>query len=117
MSPATTSPGTASATRTVDIAIVGGGLVGASLACALAPLIEQHGLSVAVIEASPILDLAAAPWQPSFDARASAISLGTALHFTDMGCGRRWPRRPPRSAASMSASAATSVPPASMPGS
>ncbi|WP_052004319.1 MULTISPECIES: 2-octaprenyl-6-methoxyphenyl hydroxylase [unclassified Halomonas] len=69
----------------VDIAIVGGGLVGASLACALAPLIERHGLTVAVIEAAPLLDLAAAPWQPSFDARASAISLGTSRHFTDLG--------------------------------
>lgn len=76
------------AAERVDIAIVGGGLVGASLACALAPLIERYRLSVAVIEASPVLDLAAAPWQPSFDARASAISLGTSLHFTDMGV---WP--------------------------
>ncbi|HSH57000.1 MAG TPA: 2-octaprenyl-6-methoxyphenyl hydroxylase [Halomonas sp.] len=84
MSPEVTLP----AAEAVDIAIVGGGLVGASLACALLPLIERHGLSVAVIEASPILDLAAAPWQPSFDARASAISLGTSLHFTEMGV---WP--------------------------
>jgi len=83
MSLETTTPDPA--TTTVDIAIVGGGLVGASLACALAPLIERHGLSVAVIEAAPILDLAAAPWQPSFDARASAISRGTSLHFADMG--------------------------------
>ena len=96
MSPGTTSPVTASGTKTVDIAIVGGGLVGASLACALAPLIERHGLSVAVIEASPILDLASAPWQPSFDARASAISLGTALHFTDMGV---WPEMAEEAAA------------------
>ena len=40
------------ASREVDIAIVGGGLVGASLACALAPLIERHGVSVAVVEAA-----------------------------------------------------------------
>ncbi|EWG99817.1 hypothetical protein Q427_22860 [Halomonas sp. BC04] len=58
----------------MDIAIVGGGLVGASLACALAPLIERHGLRVAVIEAAPMLDSASAPWQPSFDARSSAIA-------------------------------------------
>ncbi|MCE8017233.1 2-octaprenyl-6-methoxyphenyl hydroxylase [Halomonas sp. MCCC 1A17488] len=71
--------------RQVDIAIVGGGLVGASLACALAPLIERRGLSVAVIEAAPLLDSAAAPWQPSFDARASAIAQGSAERFRAMG--------------------------------
>lgn len=69
----------------VDLAIVGGGLVGASLASALAPLIEQRALSVAVIEATPILELASAPFQPSFDARASAIARGSAEHFARMG--------------------------------
>ncbi|MFP4262428.1 MAG: 2-octaprenyl-6-methoxyphenyl hydroxylase [Halomonas sp.] len=78
-------PSLQAAATPVDIAIVGGGLVGASLACALAPLIERHGLRVAVIEAAPLLDLAAEPWQPSFDARASAISLGTSRHFADLG--------------------------------
>ncbi|QTF94289.1 2-octaprenyl-6-methoxyphenyl hydroxylase [Halomonas sp. BM-2019] len=71
--------------RRVDIAIVGGGLVGASLACALVPLIERHGLSVAVIEAAPLLEMTEAPFQPSFDARASAIAQGSASHFADMG--------------------------------
>ncbi|MFY0991666.1 2-octaprenyl-6-methoxyphenyl hydroxylase [Halomonas sp. C05BenzN] len=69
----------------VDIAIVGGGLVGASLGCALVPLIERLGLSVAVIEAAPLLDRVDAPWQPSFDARASAIAQGSATHFAAMG--------------------------------
>ncbi|MFW3616973.1 2-octaprenyl-6-methoxyphenyl hydroxylase [Billgrantia antri] len=71
--------------RQVDIAIVGGGLVGASLGCVLAPLIERHGLSVAVIEAAPVLDSVAAPWQPSFDARSSAIAQGSAERFRAMG--------------------------------
>ncbi|WP_010626029.1 2-octaprenyl-6-methoxyphenyl hydroxylase [Halomonas sp. KM-1] len=76
---------TAVATRQVDVAIVGGGLVGASLACALAPLIERHGLSVAVIEAAPMPELAATAWQPSFDARSSAIAQGSAERFRAMG--------------------------------
>ena len=63
---------TAAATRRVDVAIVGGGLVGASLACALAPLIERHGLSVAVIEAAAMPEVTDTTWQPSFDARSSA---------------------------------------------
>lgn len=69
----------------VDIAIIGGGLVGASLGCALAPLIKRLGLRVAVIEAAPLHQRVEAPWQPSFDARASAIAQGSAIHFARMG--------------------------------
>lgn len=76
---------TATAMHQVDIAIVGGGLVGASLACALAPLIERHELSVAVIEAAPMPELADTAWQPSFDARSSAIAQGSAERFRSMG--------------------------------
>ncbi|WP_148252415.1 2-octaprenyl-6-methoxyphenyl hydroxylase [Aidingimonas lacisalsi] len=71
--------------QSVDIAIVGGGLVGASLACALAPLIAQRDLKVAIIEAAPLPKLAATSYQPSFDARASAIALGSQQRFHSMG--------------------------------
>ncbi|MBF8222573.1 2-octaprenyl-6-methoxyphenyl hydroxylase [Halomonas sp. 328] len=71
--------------RPVDIAIIGGGLVGASLACALAPLIRRHDLRVAVIEATPLPAAGEADWQPSFDARASAIAQGSRWHFEALG--------------------------------
>ncbi|ATJ81013.1 2-octaprenyl-6-methoxyphenyl hydroxylase [Halomonas beimenensis] len=73
------------ASRRVDIAIIGGGLVGASLGCALAPLIRRRGLEVAVIEAAPLPEDLHAPWQPSFDARASAIAQGSVQHFRELG--------------------------------
>ncbi|MDW7748744.1 2-octaprenyl-6-methoxyphenyl hydroxylase [Halomonas sp.] len=69
----------------VDIAIIGGGLVGASLGCALAALVERAGLRVAVIEAATLPPQQAGPWQPSFDARASAIAGGSARHFASLG--------------------------------
>lgn len=77
--------------RPVDVAIIGGGLVGASLGVALARLIAEYQLSVAVIEASalnrPVPDEHAisTAWQPSFDARASAIASGSAAHFERLG--------------------------------
>ncbi|GHB14510.1 2-octaprenyl-6-methoxyphenyl hydroxylase [Salinicola rhizosphaerae] len=69
----------------VDVAIIGGGLVGASLACALQPLIEHQGLRVAVIEAQPIPSANVCQYQPSFDARASAIAYGSRRHFERLG--------------------------------
>lgn len=68
--------------RQVDIAIIGGGLVGASLGVALAPAIARHDLRVAVIEAAPLPSIGDADrFQPSFDVRASAISRGSRQHF------------------------------------
>lgn len=64
----------------VDVAIVGGGLVGASLALALA----QLDLDVALLEAQPF----GAAEQPSFDERTTAISNGSRRIFEGIGI---WP--------------------------
>jgi 2-octaprenyl-6-methoxyphenol hydroxylase len=63
-----------------DIAIVGGGMVGATLGVALAPL----NLRVAIIEAVPH-DAAA---QPSFDERTTALSNGSRRILETLGV---WP--------------------------
>lgn len=63
-----------------DLVIAGGGLVGAALACALAPL----GLSILVVEAvSPKLAT-----QPSYDDRNSALSFGSRRILEGIGL---WP--------------------------
>jgi 2-octaprenyl-6-methoxyphenol hydroxylase len=64
-------------TETFDIAIVGGGMVGASLAVALAPL----GLKVALVEAVAH-DSAS---QPSFDERTTALSNGSRRILETLG--------------------------------
>lgn len=76
-------------TKRVDIAIVGGGLVGASLGCALAGLVRHAGLRVAVIEAAALPTGGMESYQPSFDARASAISQGSRQHFQALGVWER----------------------------
>jgi 2-octaprenyl-6-methoxyphenol hydroxylase len=63
-----------------DVVIAGGGMIGTSLALALAPL----GLCVAVVEAVA----RKAPGQPSFDDRSTALSRSTQRMFEAMGL---WP--------------------------
>lgn len=63
-----------------DVAIIGGGLVGASLACALAPL----GLSIVLIEAVPFK----ASSQPSYDDRTLALSASSCQILKGLGI---WP--------------------------
>ncbi|MBI5460993.1 MAG: FAD-dependent monooxygenase, partial [Gammaproteobacteria bacterium] len=63
-----------------DILISGGGLVGASLACAL----SGHGLRIGLIEAVPFGE----PGQPAYDDRALALAAGTQRIFAAMGL---WP--------------------------
>jgi 2-octaprenyl-6-methoxyphenol hydroxylase len=61
-----------------DLAIVGGGLVGASLALALAPL----GLRIALLEA---VAPGAGDLHPSFDERTTALANGTIRAFRTLG--------------------------------
>jgi 2-octaprenyl-6-methoxyphenol hydroxylase len=63
-----------------DVAIVGGGMVGATLSVALAPL----NLRVAIIEAVPHTSAA----QPSFDERTTALSNGSRRILETLGV---WP--------------------------
>ncbi len=63
-----------------DLVIIGGGLVGGSLACAL----SGRGLRIAVVEAVP--PTAAA--QPSYDERVIALSWGSRVIFEAIGL---WP--------------------------
>ena len=71
----------AAASPVCDIAIVGGGMVGASLALALA----QTGLSVVLIEATAPDSKS----QPSFDERTTALGNGSRRVFEALGI---WPR-------------------------
>ncbi|MBU2333501.1 MAG: FAD/NAD(P)-binding protein, partial [Gammaproteobacteria bacterium] len=57
----------------VDIAIIGGGLVGASLAVALQGEAKQRGWSICLIE--PFTP--GNGYQPSYDARSTALSFGS----------------------------------------
>ncbi|MEE8118850.1 MAG: 2-octaprenyl-6-methoxyphenyl hydroxylase [Gammaproteobacteria bacterium] len=59
-----------------DVIISGGGLVGASLACALAPL----GKRIAIIEAESL----GSNQQPSYDERVTAVAWGSRLIFQGM---------------------------------
>lgn len=67
-----------------DLAIAGGGLVGASLALALAPL----GLRVALIEATAPGAVA----HPSFDERTTALANGSVRVFKSLGVWRHMER-------------------------
>ena len=66
-----------------DVLIVGAGLVGTSLACALEPVIRQNNLRVALIETLELDEPRSKP--PSFDARASALSFGTQQIYQQLG--------------------------------
>jgi len=60
-----------------DVVIVGGGLVGASLACALG----QAGVRVTIVEASPLR----VDQQPGYDERSIALAQGSQRIFSGLG--------------------------------
>ncbi|MDD7805817.1 MAG: 2-octaprenyl-6-methoxyphenyl hydroxylase [Endozoicomonas sp. (ex Botrylloides leachii)] len=66
-----------------DVLIIGGGLVGATLACALEPLACLQGLKIAIVEPRPVDQPQSRP--PSFDARSSALSYGTIQAYEKLG--------------------------------
>jgi len=68
-----------------DVLIVGGGMVGASLACALLPVAAELKLRVAVVETEPLPAPGEPVFQPSYDARSTALALGVRAPFEQMG--------------------------------
>lgn len=68
----------------VNLAIIGGGLVGASLALALQAGARERGWSIVLIE--PFAPGSA--YQPSYDARSSALSYGSRQIYERLGL---WP--------------------------
>ncbi|MFC6977831.1 FAD-dependent oxidoreductase [Microbulbifer taiwanensis] len=71
----------------MDIAIVGGGMAGASLALMLSHYCPQ--LSVVLLEQRPLPDAGASIRLPSFDTRATAIAAGSLELFAGLGL---WPQ-------------------------
>ena len=65
----------------VQLAIIGGGLVGASLALALQAGARARGWRIVLVEPFAPGDA----WQPSYDARSSALSYGSRQIFERLG--------------------------------
>lgn len=78
-----------------DVAIVGGGMVGVSLALALARSLPGDG-RILLVESFPLPaqtpDFAAA-YSPSFDARSTALSYSSCLIYQQMGIWRQLEQR------------------------
>lgn len=71
-----------------DIVIAGGGLAGATLALTIARVLPQ--LRVTVVEAFPLSpDALPESYQPSYDARSTALAWGSRLIFEELGLWQR----------------------------
>ena len=68
-----------------DIVIVGGGMVGASLAAALIQASQALDLKIAIIEAHALPESAVDGYQPSYDARSTALAYGSRVIYERMG--------------------------------
>ncbi|MEX2476392.1 2-octaprenyl-6-methoxyphenyl hydroxylase [Marinobacter sp.] len=74
-----------------DLIIAGGGLAGATLALALAKVVPS--LRVTVVEAFPLSpDALPDSYQPSYDARSTALAWGSRLIFEELGLWSRLSR-------------------------
>jgi 2-octaprenyl-6-methoxyphenol hydroxylase len=67
-----------------DVLIIGGGMVGSSLACALVAGGLPVDARVLLVEATAIHAMAPAQ-QPGYDARSTVLSAGTVASFTQLG--------------------------------
>ena len=71
-----------------DLIIAGGGLAGATLALAVARMVPS--LRVTVVEAFPLSpDALPESYQPSYDARSTALAWGSRLIFEELGLWHR----------------------------
>jgi 2-octaprenylphenol hydroxylase len=66
-----------------DIAIIGGGMVGASLALLLAQ--QKPDWKIALLEAQPFIDIDEAQFEKNFDARSTAIANGSVEILRELG--------------------------------
>lgn len=69
--------------KNFDIAIIGGGMVGASLALLVAK--QKPNWQIALLEAQPFAEVDQAHYQPSFDARSTAIAQGSVEILRELG--------------------------------
>jgi 2-polyprenylphenol 6-hydroxylase len=69
--------------RKFDIAIIGGGMVGASLALLLAQ--QKPNWQIALLDAQPFANFDQAHYQPSFDARSTAVAQGSVEILRELG--------------------------------
>lgn len=68
-----------------DLVIIGGGMVGASLVCALLPVAQQLSLKIALIEQQAMPTQEGQPFQPSYDARSTALAYGVRSFYQATG--------------------------------
>ena len=67
-----------------DVVIAGGGMVGASLALALAQVFDDS-LDILVVESIPLPPPGELSYQPSFDARSTALAAGSQEIYAGLG--------------------------------
>lgn len=68
-----------------DIVIIGGGMVGASLACSLLASADALDMNIAVVESFPLPEQSELSFQPSYDARATALGYGSRSIYEMLG--------------------------------